>query len=381
MRRRPMQRSTLPSSLALVALASLIVMAASASASTLPSASYAISGTKGSNGWYLGSAGGQYVLVNWTISDPDNLVYRGCVSPEPVGGPTSGARGTCVVTLKDMSTISFPTELIKIDGNPPTGVAAQVSRGTDYDGWYNHPVGIVWSGQDATSGIASCSSQTYAGPDQAGITATGTCTDNAGNKASAGIALNYDATAPVLDKVRVDSRVSSDVVRWASTSPSDTVEVERWARGKGAQQATVFHGGGAAFTDRKVAPGLEYSYAVQTFDQAGNPSKRIVVAGLPKVLLLGKAGYVPRAAAKPILRWSRVAGARYYNVQLYRGSKRIFAAWPVKNQLGLPAAWRWDGKRQRLSPGKYRWYVWAGFGARALARYKTVGSAQFIVPG
>jgi hypothetical protein len=119
---------------------------------------------------------------------------------------------------------------------------------------------------------------------------------------------------------------------------------------------------------------------VQTFDQAGNASKRIVVAGLPKVLLLGKTGYVPRAAAKPILRWNRVHGAQYYNVQLYRGTKRVFAAWPAKNQLGLPAGWRWNGKRQRLSPGKYRWYVWAGFGARSFAHYQTVGSAQFIVP-
>ena len=105
-----------------------------------------------------------------------------------------------------------------------------------------------------------------------------------------------------------------------------------------------------------------------------------MVAGLPKVLLLGKTGYVPRAAAKPILRWNRVAGAKYYNVQLYRGSKRIFAAWPVKNQLGLPAGWRWNGKRHRLSAGKYRWYVWAGFGARSFAHYQAVGSAQFIVP-
>lgn len=382
MRRRSMQRQRLPlfSSLALLALASLIVVAAPASASTLPTASYSISGMKGSNGWYVGSAGGNYVLVNWTISDPDHLVYKGCVSPEPVGGPTSGTRGMCVVTLTDMSTIPFPSEVIKIDGDPPTGVAANLSRGPDYNGWYNHPVGIVWSAQDATSGIASCSSATYAGPDQAGATASGSCTDNAGNSASASSALNYDATAPVLGNVRVDSKTGSNLVHWASTSPSDTVVVQRWARGKDKQQAVLFRGNGAAFSDAKIAPGLEYNYAVQTVDQAGNASKRIVVAGLPKVLLLGKTGYVPRAAEKPILRWNRVRGAQYYNVQLYRGTKRVFAAWPVKNQLGLPAGWRWNGKRQRLSAGKYRWYVWAGFGARSFARYQTVGSAQFIVP-
>src|SRR5690349_11639713 len=99
MRRRPMQRSNRPflSIVALLALGVVIAMAAPASASTLPTASYTISGTKGSNGWYLGSAGGAYVLVNWTITDPDHLVYQGCVSPAPVAGPTTGARGMCVV--------------------------------------------------------------------------------------------------------------------------------------------------------------------------------------------------------------------------------------------------------------------------------------------
>ncbi|HET7555949.1 MAG TPA: hypothetical protein VFJ75_09890, partial [Gaiellaceae bacterium] len=90
--------------------------------------------------------------------------------------------------------------------------------------------------------------------------------------------------------------------------------------------------------------------------------------------------YVPRVAEQPILRWPAVRGARYYNVQLYRGSKRVYAAWPTTNQLGLPEAWRWSGKKHRLGPGRYRWYVWAGFGARSFARYRAVGSAQFVVP-
>jgi hypothetical protein len=365
---------------ALFALAAVIVLATPASAETLPTASYTITGNQGKNGWYVGSPGGEYVLVNWTISDPGHVLLRGCVSPSPVTGPTTGSRGDCVITLTDNRQIPFSTELIKIDGDSPTGVSAHLSRGTDHNGWFNHAVGITWTGRDATSGIASCSSVTYAGPDRAGAIATGVCTDKAGNRASASIALNYDATAPVLSKVHVDSNAGSDVVHWTSTSPSDTVVLQRWARGNKKQPSVLLRGSGTAFTDHKVAAGVEYSYAVQTFDQAGNASKRIVVAGLPKVLLLGKTGYVPRAAAKPILRWNRVRGARYYNVQLFRGSKRVFAAWPTKNRLGLPAGWRWNGRRHRLSPGKYRWYVWAGFGARSFARYRTIGSAQFIVP-
>ena len=363
---------------------SLLIAAVPASAEVSPTVNPTIVGDLGTNGWYRGTGGSDYVVLNWNYQDPGGVVDHtvGCEAAIHIDGPTMSTSRTCTAYIKpfpDGGSVSW-TKVVKIDADPPIGVSATLSRNPDFNGWYNHPVGITWQGSDATSGIASCGAGTYAGPDATGNAVGGSCTDKAGNTASSSIAINYDATAPVLKKVRVDSKAGSDLVHWASTSPSDTVVVQRWARGNEKQQAVLFRGSGTAFADGKVAPGLEYNYAVQTFDQAGNASKRIVVAGLPKVLLLGKTGYVPRAAAKPILRWNRVRGAQYYNVQLYRGTKRVFAAWPAKNQLGLPAGWRWNGKRQRLSPGKYRWYVWAGFGARSFAHYQTVGSAQFIVP-
>lgn len=382
MRRRPMRGPKLTHLTPVLALLLLIVAVplAIAADDTPPNVSYSVDGIVGANTWYRGSTHGNYIVVHWMINDPESPITSApCEQYIPVAGPNKGTTLRCSAT-SDGGTTTIDTKVLKIDADPPTGIAAQLSRGPDYKGWYNHPVSATWTATDATSGLASCSSLTYAGPDSSSATLAGSCTDNAGNSASASSALNYDATAPVLGKVRVDSKASSDLVHWASTSPSDTVLVQRWARGNEKQQAVLFRGSGTAFADGKVAPGLEYNYAVQTFDQAGNASKRIVVAGLPKVLLLGKSGYVPRAAAKPILRWNRVHGAQYYNVQLYRGTKRVFAAWPAKNQLGLPAGWRWNGKRQRLSAGKYRWYVWAGFGARSFAHYQTVGSAQFIVP-
>ena len=381
MRRRPMQEQPRSFSRGLAVAAVTLVCVSfglsGASADSLP-VTYAINGITGTNGWYRGNQYGNFVVLNWSLNVPV-IDSKNC-GPTQVPGPNTGTTRTCQVQLNDGTWIDTTTHPIKIDADPPTGIAAQLSRGPDFNGWYNHPVGATWTATDATSGVASCSNLTYSGPDSSSAQLTGSCTDNAGNSAAASAAFDYDATAPVLGNVRVDSKASSNLLHWASTSSSDTVVVQRWARGNDKQQATLFRGSGAAFTDGKIAPGLEYNYAVQTFDQAGNASKRIVVAGLPKVLLLGKTGYVPRAAAKPILRWNRVHGAQYYNVQLYRGTKRVFAAWPVKNQLGLPAGWRWNGKRQRLSPGKYRWYVWAGFGARSFAHYQTVGSAQFIVP-
>jgi hypothetical protein len=71
----------------------------------------------------------------------------------------------------------------------------------------------------------------------------------------------------------------------------------------------------------------------------------------------------------PLLRWTPVRGASYYNFQLYRGGKKILSVWPRKASLQLKSSWRFHGRRYRLSPGRYRWYVWPGFGPLAARRY------------
>jgi hypothetical protein len=359
----------------------LLFTPATIGADTGPTASWTVTGIAGTNGWYRGSSGGDYVVLHWSVSDPGSVIVStsGCEAAIKIDGPNVGTTRTCTASLSGGGSIGWTTNTIKIDAQPPAGLSASVARGPDFNGWYNHPVGITWSGSDATSGIAACTSVTYGGPDGAGAAAGGGCTDNAGNSASSPLALNYDATPPVLSNVSVASGAQADTVRWASTSPSDTILVQRTARGSKAA-ATVFRGSASSFADKKIRSGLEYTYSVQSVDQAGNSSQKISAVGLPKVLTLRKTPYIPRAAQKPILRWAAVRGATYYNVQLFRGSKRILALWPSGHQVGLPTTWKWAGKRYRLSQGRYRWYVWAGIGRRSFANYKTLGSAQFIVP-
>jgi hypothetical protein len=360
---------------AALGLAFLLVFCASASAGTGPTITYSIDGIAGSNGWYRGSAHGDNVVLHWTVS-PD-ATSSDCLAAVTVPGPTSGTTESCTATNGvDRTTV---TTTIKIDATPPAGVTASLSRGPDFHGWYNHPVAINWTGTDSTSGIAGCSSVTYQGPDSSAATVSGGCTDVAGNTATSTVQLPYDATGPVLHDVAVSSAANADVVRWKSTSAGDRIVVHRTARGSSGR-STIFNRSGANVADKKIRPGVEYEYSVQAFDQAGNASRAVSVLALPKVLTMQKMHYVPRAASKPILRWNRAAGASYYNVQLFRGSKLVFSAWPAAHQLGLPTSWRWEGHRYRLGPGRYRWYVWAGLGARTLAHYRAVGSATFIVP-
>ena len=84
---------------------------------------------------------------------------------------------------------------IKYDSNPPS-VSGSLTRGPDANGWYNHPVDFAASGSDGLSGIASCNSGSYSGPDTSGGSLTASCSDQAGNTGSAGISINYDATPP-----------------------------------------------------------------------------------------------------------------------------------------------------------------------------------------
>jgi hypothetical protein len=150
----------------------------------------------------------------------------------------------------------------------------------------------------------------------------------------------------------------------------------------GAPQTVVYNGKGKAFSDRKVQNGVEYRYVLTSFDQTGNNSAGVAVAATPKRALL----VAPRDAAKvkgpPTLKWVATAGARFYNVQLFRRDKKILSAWPAKNLLALHKAWKFRGRQYRLTAGLYRWYVWPGIGPKADAKYgPLLGTSTFQIAG
>ncbi len=86
---------------------------------------------------------------------------------------------------------------VHIDKSAPTATGASTSRAADANGWFNHPVDVGFAGTDAVSGVATCTSLTYAGPDSGAAAMSGTCTDHAGNRSAATpFTLKYDSTAP-----------------------------------------------------------------------------------------------------------------------------------------------------------------------------------------
>jgi len=326
-----------------------------------------IRGTAGANGWYRSN-----VTVNWTFSSlPDSTTGCDAVT---ITVDTPGRHLECSATWG--TTVAHSPLTIKIDRAPPSasGAAARVA---DANGWYNHAVGVSFSGKDATSGVAGCSATTYSGPDSAAAQVAGTCTDVAGNVGGGALALAYDATPPKLLKVRSKPTKRGVVLKWAASADTQRVQVAR-APGKGAKSLQVVYAGKAkAFPDKGLKVGKKYRYTVSAFDAAANQASRTITVTATGALLTPAPG--ERVTGRPHLTWTPTRGASYYNVQLVR-SGTILSVWPRTASLTLPRSWVFHGHRYRLHRGIYRWYVWPGFGPLAAARYGgLVGRSSFLV--
>jgi hypothetical protein len=78
------------------------------------------------------------------------------------------------------------------------------------------------------------------------------------------------------------------------------------------------------------------------------------------------------------LAWAPVAGATGYELELFRGSRRVLVQRTTRPRLTLPERWRHGGRLVELEPGRYRWNVWAlGSGGKLEAR--PVVRAQILI--
>jgi hypothetical protein len=76
-------------------------------------------------------------------------------------------------------------------------VIAVGSPGPNAAGWNNVPVAVVFSGTDAVSGVAHCSSSFTVAAEGRDIPVSGYCADYAGWTSTAVLTLNIDMTPPL----------------------------------------------------------------------------------------------------------------------------------------------------------------------------------------
>jgi hypothetical protein len=143
----------------------------------------------GCDGWFRSN-----VTVSWSYNASGVTGTSGC-GASTVADDTAGDSFTCTVNYGGSFVGSSVT--VRKDSSPP-GVTVSASRGPDANGWYTSPVTFNVTGDDGASGVASCTSGTYSGPDGGDITVSGSCSDNAGNTGSTSQKIKYDATAPTV---------------------------------------------------------------------------------------------------------------------------------------------------------------------------------------
>jgi hypothetical protein len=316
------------------------------------------------------------VTLRWVI-DPTATVDSGSDCAEHViSDDTAGTDFTCIVTPPSGSPLS-QTATVRVDQTPPAVTVVVPDRRPDHDGWYNHPVAFTFAGTDATSGIADCDTLVYDGPDTATGQVTGACRDVAGNSGSGSVPLKYDATRPAITPILRASNDGEVNLQWSASPDAVQFEVER-SPGDGGQSKTIVYTGSApSFTDHDVVQQRTYTYTISASDAAANSSSLVVVArpgGSQRVVRV-------KQRALPLLRWPRVRNADYYNVQVYRGRRKILSAWPKHTRLQMRESWHYRGRTFRLMPGDYQWYVWPGFGSRREHRYgRLIAHRRFTVP-
>jgi HYR domain-containing protein len=210
-----------------------------------------------------------------------------------------------------------------------------------------------------------------------------------GRQAGQVISIGQDRLAPADPsgvQVRGGAGTAQLVWRNPGAADFDHVDIYRSEASEGPRtiqavnEVRVYRGRGTSFKDRRVKGGVQYRYAVVSFDKAGNRSLGAVVAVVPKRSFLVSPREGARVAKPPVLRWGAADGARFFNVQVFRGTTKVLSVWPTGKSLKLSRSWRYGGRVHRLVRGVYRWYVWPGFGSLSSPRYGALmGERTFTV--
>ncbi len=344
-----------------------LLLFAPRAAAVPPDISVTITGVLGLNGWYTSN-----VTVDWQVNGETSS--SGC-DTVTLTADTIGTLRTC--TAENGGDQTSKSVTIKLDRTQPAALAA-AERVPDSNGWYNRPLTVSSSGTDATSGVASCSSSLYSGPDTGTALVIGSCQDNAGNVRGTSLSFKYDATAPTLTGLRKKPGNRSVDLLW-KVSGAQVVDIVRSPGRNGAAATLVFRGLGGSYRDRGLKVSRKYHYRVTAFDAARNSAEQALDFVATGALLRPGPGQRITSSAPPRLSWVNVRGASYFNLQVVRGHK-ILSVWPSRSSFQLRRSWVYNGRRYRLRPGVYHWFVWPGFGRISAAHYgRLLGRSTFVV--
>ena len=223
--------------------------------------------------------------------------------------------------------------------------------------------------------------QTYEGLGDGAYLFTVQVTNGVGNVSQANYPWTVDRTGPVR-VAGFAGRAGSHIVRlrWTKPIDDDYDKVRIWRKRASASHWKRLRDrvDRASFVDRTVTNHVRYLYRIRSLDRLGNASRGRQLSAWPTPI------FSPRFSAvvhsPPIVDWTSVRHADYYNLQLWRDGKKIFTIWPIDSSYRLRSSWRFKGRTQMLIGGRVTVYVWPGFGPKARADYGPLhGQTRFTL--
>jgi hypothetical protein len=156
---------------------------------------------------------------------------------------------------------------------------------------------------------------------------------------------------------------------WNKATDVDYSHVTLWRKRVGATswKRLGTRSARSTFLDQPVPNDVRFEYSLRSFDLAGNRSSASKVIGRASRILSPRYGAV--VSSPPLIDWTPVRNATYFNMQLWRDGRKILSVWPSVSSYRLHATWTFGGRQYALRKGNYRVYVWPGFGAKSAVDY------------
>jgi len=303
-----------------------------------------------------------------------------------IEGAGQSASGTCTDLAGNVS-VPATVSGINIDRTAPTA-SAIASPAPNAAGWNNGDVTVSFSGTDGLSGIAACDAAVVLSSEGLGQSASGTCTDLAGNVSVPATVngINIDRTPPTLNIVTPQIYQVLPVGTALDFRASDTLSGL-----SGAALATLTNGSTAVpvSSGATVSQAGVYTLLVQATDRAGNQAseERYFVVYDPNGGFVTGGGWIdsPAGAYTPdptlagkatfgfVSKYKKGATAPTGNTEFeFRAGNLTFHSssyeWLVINQSGTNAQFRGSGTIN--GAGSYKFMLWAGDGAPDTFRIK-----------
>ena len=230
------------------------------------------SATAGGSAYTAGTWTNKDVIISFTCTDEGGSGVASKSEPVTISteGKDQAVTGTCADNAGNTARTSFA---ISIDKTPP-GITRSSRTPANANGWNNTDVAVTWSCTDsgAGSGVVAATVTKTVSSEGSNQSATGICTDQAGNTASdTQTGINIDKTAPALTLATNAASYTVDQTVSVTCTATDSLST---------LASTTLSGVSSVRTCQSVSrPAYEFTVGTNTLsatasDKAGNSSNK-----------------------------------------------------------------------------------------------------------